>query len=85
MHISKMINSTLNSSKKLFPLNLQNYDGKTLLTHKQLEMHRCILSTIATDALVLKHQAISIHSADKIFIVLGQFHTKMSQLNGTIL
>ena len=34
------------------------------LTHKQLEMHRCALSTVATDALVLKHQAISSHSAD---------------------
>ena len=33
-------------------------------THKQLEMHRCILGTVVTDALVLKHQAISIHSAD---------------------
>ena len=35
-----------------------------LLTHKQLEMYGCVLSTIATDALVLTHQAISIHSAD---------------------
>ena len=33
-------------------------------THKQLETHVCILSTVATDALVLKHQAISINSAD---------------------
>ena len=33
-------------------------------THKQLEMYECVLSTIASDALVLKHQAISIHSAD---------------------
>ena len=33
-----------------------------------------------TDALVLKHQAISIHSADNIFIVLDQFHTKMIHL-----
>ena len=29
------------------------------LTHKWLEMHGCTLSTEATDALVLKHQAIS--------------------------
>ena len=34
------------------------------LTYKQLEMHECILSTVATDDLVLKHQTISIHSAD---------------------
>ena len=36
-----------------------------------------VLTTVATDALVLKHQAISIHSADYIFIVLDQFHTKI--------
>ena len=34
------------------------------LTHKQLETYGCLLSTVATDALVLKHQGISIHSAD---------------------
>ena len=34
------------------------------LTHKQLETHECVLSTVATDALVLKHQTISIHIAD---------------------
>ena len=41
------------------------------LTHKNLEMHRYIISTAATDALVLKHQVISIHSADWILVVLG--------------
>ena len=35
-----------------------------LLTHKQLEMHGYLYTTVATDALVLQHQAISIHSAD---------------------
>ena len=35
-----------------------------VVTHKQLEQHGCVLSTMATDALVLKHQAISTHSAD---------------------
>ena len=39
-------------------------------THKQLETHRYMLSTVATDGLALKHQAISTHSADYIFIVL---------------
>ena len=34
------------------------------LTLTHLEMHGCIVSIVATDALVLKHQAISIHSAD---------------------
>ena len=30
---------------------------------------------MATDALVLKHQAISIQSADELWIVLAQFYT----------
>ena len=34
------------------------------LTLKHQETHGCIVSTVATDALVLKHQAISIHNAD---------------------
>ena len=33
-------------------------------THKQLEMHGCILSAMATGVLVLKHQAISDRNAD---------------------
>ena len=50
------------------------------LTHKQLEMHGCVLSTVATDALVLNHQAISTQSADSIVIVLGQFYKGILQL-----
>ena len=34
------------------------------LTLKSRETHEGVLSTVATDALVLKHQTISIHSAD---------------------
>ena len=34
------------------------------LTLKHRETHGCVISTVATDALVLKHQAISIHNAD---------------------
>ena len=44
--------------------------GLNVLTHKQLELHGCVLSTKGTDALVLKHQAIITLSADLIFIVL---------------
>ena len=44
-------------------------------TYKQIEIPQCIYSIVATDALVPKHQAISIHSAGLIFIVLDQFHT----------
>ena len=35
------------------------------------------ICTEVTDGLVLKHQAISIHSADEISLVLGQFQTKI--------
>ena len=40
-------------------------------------MDECMLSTVATDALVL---AISIHSAEYIFNVLDQFHRKHETL-----
>ena len=48
-----------------------------VLTHKRLETRGCVISNVATAALVLKHQAISNLSADKIFIVMDQFHTKI--------
>ena len=35
-----------------------------ILTPKHRETHGCVVSTVATDALVLQHQAISIHNAD---------------------
>ena len=34
------------------------------LTPEHRETYGCVVSTVATDALVLKHQAISIHNAD---------------------
>ena len=34
------------------------------LTLKDWEMHGCVVSTVATDALVLNHQVISILNAD---------------------
>ena len=43
------------------------------LTHQNWKC-MSVLSTVATDALMKKHQAISIHSAHLIFIVLDQFH-----------
>ena len=52
--------------------------SKALLTLKQLVTHGCVPLTEPTDALVLKHQAISIHSADEIFNGLHHFHTKIS-------
>ena len=44
------------------------------VTHKQLEMHEYIQGTVFSNALVIKHQDISIQSADWILIVLGQVH-----------
>ena len=44
---------------------------------KHGETHGCVVSTLATETLVLKHQAISIHNTDLIFIVLDQFHIKI--------
>ena len=38
--------------------------GPGVLTLKHRETHGCVVSTVATDALVLKHQAISILSTD---------------------
>ena len=51
-----------------------------ILTHKQLETHGCVHSTVATDVLVLQHQAINIHTVEEIIIVLDQFHTEILQL-----
>ena len=54
-----------------------------LLSPQQLKIHRYAVSIVATDALMLKHQAISNHSADKVFIVFDQFHTKTLHLMWT--
>ena len=40
------------------------FQGRIGLTLKHRETHGCVVSTVATDALVLKHQTISIHNAD---------------------
>ena len=37
---------------------------ETDTAHKQLEKYGCVLSSVAADALVLKHQTISIHNPD---------------------
>ena len=39
-----------------------NVNASLILEHR--ETHGCVVSTVATDALVLKHQAISILSTD---------------------
>ena len=40
-----------------------------MLIHKQLEMHGPVTSTLATTALLLKQQAISIYNTDCIYFI----------------
>ena len=44
---------------------------------KPLETNGCVINTVTTVVLELKHQTISSHIADKIFIVSDQFYTKI--------
>ena len=48
-------------------------------------MHGCVANTVSFDKLVLKPHAISIYSADWIFVAFDQFQTDVSQLHGTLL
>ena len=52
------------SEKNVSMVFWETFSCDDTLTLKHREMHGCIVSTVATDALVLKHQAISIHNAD---------------------
>ena len=45
-------------------IHCPNRNRNNCLTLKHRETHGCVVSTVATDALVLKHQAISILSTD---------------------
>ena len=67
------------NSRSLTP-NVVSHKGLHGLTHKWLEIYGCIISTLDTAVLVLKHQAISTHSADKLFIILDPFHIKILHL-----
>ena len=58
-----MLKQNRNLLKK-FPTALLLFITLMQLTPKHRETHGCVVSTVATDALVLKHQAISIHNAD---------------------
>ena len=50
----------------MFPKAIRHIKGKHIHSWKCMVGIGCILSIVATDALVLKHQAISIHNADWI-------------------
>ena len=61
-----------------WPLGKWWVDGVNL-THRQLEMHGCVISTVATDALVLKHQAINSYNAGQVLywtIFIKHFKSK---------
>ena len=81
--ISKFKNCDNNHFYEPHIIELLQYEiVLSFLTHKQLETLGCIFSTVATEALVLKHQAItsiSTHNAGQIIIV-GKFHTEILQL-----
>ena len=56
-----------------------------LFIHEAIRTYAlCVLSSVATDALFLKHQATSNRNAGEIFIVLEQFDTKILHLLCTI-
>ena len=46
----------------------QFYSALHVFTHKQLEIYESVINIVATYVLVLKHQAISINSAEYIYI-----------------
>ena len=54
--------------------------GIIMFTHNQLETQGSVISTVATDALELNHQAISIHSAEQGIVVLDKFHSEILHL-----
>ena len=56
-------NRSFHNYKAYFSMYIVSYAGNQL-TLKHRETHGCVVSTVATDALVLKHQAISILSTD---------------------
>ena len=64
-------------------IELRLLSAKWVLTFKH--RYRYVVSNVATDALVIKHRAISIHNAELTFIVLDQFHIKISHLWRTTL
>ena len=56
--------------------------NKPLNSYKRID--RCVLSSVAADALLLKHQPTSNHNAGEICIVFDQFDTKILHILWTI-
>ena len=75
MYICKSLQNFVNT-KQSMPKKLDWWTPLLFfLTLKHRETHGCVFNTVAADALVLKHQTLSIHSVDKRFIVLEWYHT----------
>ena len=62
--ITKLFSKSREYGDDKVQLAMQTYETVSSLTFKHWETHGCVVSTVATDVLVLKHQAISIHNAD---------------------
>ena len=65
--VSRRLNSLViddDIDMKLCIYNLYHHIKNDGLTFKRRETHGCVVSTVATDAQVLKHQAISILITD---------------------
>ena len=75
VRVQEQVENCLNYTVRVIlwgPFTIRGY-----LTLKYRETHGCVVSTVAIDALVLKHQVISVLSADQTFIVLDQFYIKI--------
>ena len=69
------------SKSQLLSVKWQPFcSGLHVFTHKQLEMHASVVNTVATDVLVLKHQAISIHSAEYIYLYIYSFNCSAASI-----
>ena len=69
------------SSIEIIEQNFNTHTSEYLIsiTHKQLEIHGSVLSTVAIDVMVLTNQAMSSYNGDQILIVYDHFHTKILQ------
>ena len=87
-----------NHQYKQWLKNFLNFIQNILLKHHAIIIFDCdsnayqpknsrkcmdILNSVATDALVLKHQTVSIYIFDLIFIVVDKLHTKISHWQWT--
>ena len=71
----RLANTLIQSDLDIIRITIRkwNWSSAQLSTHKQWEMHRCMHSTVATDVVMLKHQAINVHSARSIVLDLFWF------------